>query len=218
MDFIKNKPWITGVLVALLLVGGYLWLGRIKTTVGVTGDGSMVVPVDSVSLVVTAAGSGASAGDAIASGEANLLRLTDLTLNTMGKDAEINKSFYQVSPQSDGKFIMVSAMNIKSKSVSKTSDLIRLLFTNGANSISAVTFIPKDAANVEEKVRTEAIKDARVKAEVLAKVTGKNVGNLISISDDNGILGGSVNEKPGFYTNFETVKVEKKLTVVFEIQ
>ena len=217
MDFIKNKPWITGVLVVVLLVGGWAWFGRQKMSVTVTGTGSMVVPVGQVSLVVTAAASGNTAGDAITYGETLMLNLVDVTKKMMGNDTEIRKSFYQLTPETGGKFVMANAISIKSSSVIKTSDLIRSLFANGANTVSAVTFIPKDIAKVEDQVRSEAIKNARVRADVLAKVTGKKVGNLVSITDDDSELGGTVNDNAAINSNFSTVRVEKKISVLFEI-
>ena len=218
MDFIKNKPWITGVVVALLLVSGWWWLGRTKGTVTVTGTGSVVVPVGQVSMVVTAAAQGTTAGDAVNAGEILALKLVDLTKNTMGKDTIVRKGFYQISPQSGGAYIMAEAFSVKSASVTKTNDLIRVLFASGANTVSSVSFIPKDELGTEAQVRQEAIKDARLKAEVVAKATGKRLGGVVSVADDNSDLAGTVNDTPALNSNFSTVRVEKKLSVVFEIQ
>ena len=214
---INKKNILIAVCVILLVVLGWNVYGKGRVLTTVVGTGSISVPVGQVSMVVTATTAGGTAGDSISANEQLMTNLVNATKKMLGNETEISKTFYQLTPESEGRYITASGISLKSSNVTKTSDLIRFLYSNGASSISAVTFIPKDIENTEKQVRLEAVKDAKLKAEAIAKAAGKKLGKLVSITDDGVTLGGIVNDIPGFDSSFKTVKIDKKLTIVFEI-
>src|SRR3990167_6195941 len=64
---------------------------------------------------------------------------------------------------------------------------LRILLTgvvsNGANSVSALTFTIDDPAEVQNKARAEAIARAKKKAESTAEAGGFSLGKLLSIEE-----------------------------------
>jgi uncharacterized protein YggE len=206
------------VLVVFLLMGSWYFFNQQEMTISVLGEGSVVVPAGKVSMIVTSASMGNTAGDAITSGEATMAKMIDYSKKMMGPDAELRKSFYQVTPQGDGKYVMANAMSVKSSNVGKTGELIRFLYATGANTVSGVTFLPQDSELAEKQVWEAAINNAKSKASNIASSMGKKLGKLISITDDGGALGGTVSDNTTTDSNFNTVRIEKKITAVYEVR
>jgi uncharacterized protein YggE len=75
---------------------------------------------------------------------------------------------------------------VKIRDFTKIGDAISGIVTNGANSVSQLTFTLDDADKPQQQAREEAIAKAQTKAEEIAKAGGFTLGKLLSIDDNGG--------------------------------
>jgi len=70
--------------------------------------------------------------------------------------------------------------------VSKVGTVLDALVASGANQAGGVSFNIRDPKPLMKQAREDAVKDARAKAETLAKAAGVTLGSIISISEGGG--------------------------------
>jgi uncharacterized protein YggE len=69
------------------------------------------------------------------------------------------------------------------RDLSKVGPVLDAAVTAGANTINNLAFSLDDDSPMQSEARTNAVKDAKFKADTLAKEAGATVGNVISISE-----------------------------------
>jgi hypothetical protein len=118
---------------------------------------------------------------------------------------DIKTSAYQVSPRyetsncygvySDGRicpppqivgYTVTSSSSVKVRDFSKVGDILSGVVSNGANSVSQLSFAIDDPTSVTGKARNEAIAKAMEQADSVASAAGFRVGRLLSISENGG--------------------------------
>ena len=77
-------------------------------------------------------------------------------------------------------------VGIRLHDVSKVAGVIDTLVGAGANEIGGINFMVSEASKLLDQARTEAIADARRKAEIYAKAAGVTLGAPIDISEGGG--------------------------------
>ncbi|HBP51046.1 MAG: hypothetical protein US68_C0001G0032 [Candidatus Shapirobacteria bacterium GW2011_GWE1_38_10] len=152
------------------------------------------------------------------------------------KDADIktqNMSIYQdeqsyydngIQKSRKGQWRVNTSVEIKLREIDKASALADLVTKSGANNVWGPNFSMDDTNEIEKGLYDMAIKDAREKAESIAKASGRTLGKVLSVNDGgstsgvypmyamkDGAGGGAITE-PGSTT------VYKNLTVVFELK
>ncbi|MFH1036531.1 MAG: SIMPL domain-containing protein [Patescibacteria group bacterium] len=80
-------------------------------------------------------------------------------------------------------YTITQTVSVKIRDFAKIGDVFAGVISNGANSVSSLSFTIDDQTAVENQAREEAIKQAREKAEMVADAGGFRVGRLISIED-----------------------------------
>jgi uncharacterized protein len=79
-------------------------------------------------------------------------------------------------------------VSIRVRDVGKVAGVIDALVGAGANEIGGINFTVSEASKLLDDARTEAIADARRKAEIYAKAAGVTLGAPLSISEGGGGL------------------------------
>jgi len=207
----NQKFWMVLGTLAAIIVG--IWFVNTyvirPSAITVVGEGKLSTKPEEVSLIVTRVDASSDIVGAIDQGEQSLNKLT-ATARTLATDAQIQKSFYRVSPSANGQYIVANAFSLKTKNVSQLGSLIKSLYQNGATTISNVSFTSADKDETDQEARLLAVKDAKEKARMIAKSAGKRLGRLISITDDNVAPASSVSTG----TNIDIVK---QVSVIYEI-
>lgn len=127
-----------------------------------------------------------------------------------------------------GQWNVSSNIEIKLREIAKANDLAALLASSGANNVYGPNFMLDDTKEAEKELVTEAMNNARDKAEALAKASGRTLGKVISVSESGasniypvmyakgdmggGGMGGGPSLEPG------SGMVYKYLNVVFELK
>ena len=87
--------------------------------------------------------------------------------------APSNQVLYHVSNQ----------VNVTIRDLSKIGAILDAVIQAGANNMYGVTFKVADPSVLKSDTRSQAMDDARTKAEELAKLAGVELGNVISVSE-----------------------------------
>jgi uncharacterized protein YggE len=77
-------------------------------------------------------------------------------------------------------------VTIRVRDVTKVAGAIDTLVSSGANEVGGINFMVTKASQLLDDARTQAIADARRKAEIYAKAAGVTLGAPINISEDSG--------------------------------
>lgn len=86
-------------------------------------------------------------------------------------------------------------VNVTIRDLNKVGAILDAVIQAGANNMYGVTFKVADPSILKSDTRSQAMTDARTKAEELAKLAGVELGDIISVSEIIGSGGGS------FYNN-----------------
>lgn len=88
-------------------------------------------------------------------------------------------------PQVTG-FQASNQVTVQLRDIGKVGEVLDKLVSAGTNSVSGFDFIVSDPSKALDKVRTDAIADARRKAEIYAKAAGVTLGKPIAIVEEGG--------------------------------
>jgi uncharacterized protein YggE len=74
-------------------------------------------------------------------------------------------------------------LNVTVRDIDKVGDVLAQAAAAGANSIYGVSFNVADPATFEAAAREQAVADARERAQSLAELSGKTLGDVVSITE-----------------------------------
>ena len=206
------------IVLAVLLIGFFLYNSyqskQIVSTISVTGVADVTAKPDSVSFVVTSVNLATEVSRGVAVGEANINKLIEITKEIGGSDIEIKKTFYQVAESTSG-FSIANAFSVKTKKIENVDSIIDKLYSNGATTVSNVTFKSDDIQNVETQLRKKVFQDAKDKASRIAKSSGKRLGKIISITDDGTSNTSSIKD---MQSGDGLISISKSVSVVYQLK
>lgn len=166
----------------------------------VSGEGR-VVAVPDVALfsfsVITEGGQ--NLADLQKDNTAKVNRAIDFVKSQSVSDKDIKTEQYNVSPRyeysscpRDGGicppprivgYTITQTVSVKIRDFEKIGEALAGVVTNGANSVTDITFTIDDQTVLENKARTEAIEKAKMKAEAVARAGDFRLGRLISLEE-----------------------------------
>ncbi len=187
---------------------------QVISTVSVTATAEITAKPDTVSFVVTFINNTSDTITGINSSELVINKLIDIIKKLKDDKLEIKKTFYQITPQTSG-FTIASAFSVKTSNLENLDNLIKELYSNGATSVSNVTFKSDDIKNVETQLRQKVFQDAKDKASRIAKSSGKRLGKIISITDDGTSNTSTIKD---MQSNEEMISISKSISVVYQLK
>jgi hypothetical protein len=192
-------PLASAVLGALLLASPALAQNDLPAAISVTGEANVSVPPDLALVEAGVTSDGKTARDA---SEANNAAMGKVLTALRG--AGIDEKDYQTSrlslqaqyaPNRSGPspvtgYRASNRVSVKVRDVAKVASVIDTLVGAGANDVGGISFMVSQASKLLDDARTQAIADARRKAEIYAHAAGVALGAPLSISE--GSPGGPV--------------------------
>jgi uncharacterized protein YggE len=129
-------------------------------------------------------------------GNATLMTAVFDELEAAGiKKSDITTSQLSLQPQYDYRdrskptikgYEARNTVTVKSDDIEQVGPMLDALVRAGVNNINQVRFSIKDPKNAMDKARTDAIREAKEKAEGMAEAAGVKLGPLLSINESNG--------------------------------
>jgi hypothetical protein len=164
-------------------------------TISVNGEATISVPPD---IAQIDSGVTTEAKTAREASEANnkAMGIVLLALKNAGiAEKDFQTSRLSLSPQSapgrnaNAPFQIVgyrasNRITVTIRDITKVADTIDILVGSGANEISGISFMVSKASKLLDEARSEAITDAKRKAEIYAQAANVTVGAPISISEE----------------------------------
>lgn len=141
-----------------------------------------------------------------------------------------NLSVYQqqdyLKPTSKQLWSVNNSIEIVLRDITKTADLTNLLNSSGANNVYGPNFGFDDTSVIQKTLFNDAVKDAKSKAEIIAKAAGRKLGKVVTVTENGGSgvvpiyyakaemggVGGGVSAETG------TGAITQSVLVSFELQ
>ncbi|WP_409432269.1 SIMPL domain-containing protein [Litorimonas sp. RW-G-Af-16] len=89
------------------------------------------------------------------------------------------------APKIDG-YNARNTVTVKTDDIEQVGPLLDALVSAGVNNINGVQFTVKDPKSARDKARTDAIREAREKAESMAEAAGVDLGALTNLNESGG--------------------------------
>jgi uncharacterized protein len=177
---------------ASVLLTAPAWAEDLPPAISVTGEATVSVPSDLAAVEAGVTSDAKTAHEASETNNATMGKLL-LTLKAAGIDArDIQTSRLSLQPQNAPNRTGPSAITgyrasnrvtVRLRDVSKVASTIDMLVGAGANDIGGINFMVSQASKLLDDARTQAVADARRKAEIYAKAAGVTLGAPLNISE-----------------------------------
>jgi uncharacterized protein YggE len=166
----------------------------------VTGEAETAVVPDAVRIHAGVVTQGKTAGEATSANSKQMSALIATLIQNGIGDRDMQTSRLSIQPvRASGRgmdapitgFQTTNQVTVMLRDVGKLSTLLDKLIASGANNINGIDFTVTKPQEALDKLRAEAVEDARRKAEFYAKAAGGTLGKALAISE-----GGAVTPYP----------------------
>ncbi len=181
-----------GVLLATPVRAESALADSLPPAISVSGEASVAVPPDLAEVEAGVTSDAKTARVASETNNAAMGRLL-LALKAAGIDArDIQTSRLSLQPQNGPNrteppaivgYRASNRVTVRLRDVTKVAGTIDMLVGAGATDIGGINFMVSQASKLLDDARTEAVADARRKAEIYAKAAGVALGAPLSISE-----------------------------------
>ena len=198
--------------------------------VTVSGEATVSVAPD---MAVIRIGVTSSAKTAREASDANAKQMTAVlaAIKDAGiADRDVQTSRLSLQPQYDPNkggtarllgFQVTNQLTVKMRDIDKLPSILDRAIGAGANEMSGIEFVVSEQSKLLDQARSEAIADARRKAELYAHAAGVKVGHVVAIAEEGSappprlmqaLRAGAVPVAPGEQTLRAVVTVSYELT------
>lgn len=190
----------TPALLALALSSTALSADDLPRTITVSGTGEVATAPDIARISVGVTSHAKTAADALAQMNTQAGAVLERLMTTEGidkKDVQTGQLSLQPRYQ-DGKyghpdgiigFQAETSLDVILRDLSKVGGLLDTLVTDGANTLSGLSFDVADPEPLLDEARRKAVQKARAKAELYATAAGVELGPVVTISEQGGYSG-----------------------------
>ncbi|HEX5211758.1 MAG TPA: SIMPL domain-containing protein [Pseudolabrys sp.] len=166
---------------------------RVEKLITVTGEGTAAAVPDSAVIRLGVSSQGKTAR---AASDANAKEMTGVLAaikETGVADRDIQTTSLSLQPQYEqnkpgaARLIGFQANNqvtVKIRDIANLPSVLDRAIAAGANEMSGIEFVVSEQAKLLDKARTDAIAEARRKAELYATAAGMKVGRVMAISEE----------------------------------
>ena len=178
------------ILVAALTVPA---LAADPRTIAMTGHGEIRATPDMAQVTIGVTATAATAAQAVAANSTRMKGVFAALAKLGVPEKNIQTANFFVSPQyTNGDnntprrltgYQVNNDVTVRLEDVGKLGGALDALVAAGANQINGVSFSIQNDAPLLEKARTQAVADARARAETYAKAAGVSLGPILSISE-----------------------------------
>jgi uncharacterized protein len=169
-----------------------VWADSLPPAISVTGEATVSVPPDLAEVEAGVTSDAKTAREASETNNATMGKLLQ-ALKAAGIDArDIQTSRLSLQPQNAPNrtgsaaitgYRASNRVTVRLRDVAKVAGTIDMLVGAGANDIGGINFMVSQASKLLDDARTQAVADARRKAEIYAKAAGVTLGAPLSISE-----------------------------------
>lgn len=169
-------------------------LGKEKT-ITVTGSGRVKMKPEVARFTAGVQKFSENIDDALAQEKKATSAIVTVLKESGIKEEDVKTAYFSVWPQTSdyyednvrrtkiSGYSVSNTVEVKLSDINRVSEILRKVITAGANNVSGLSFGADNPIEQENLAREKAIQNAKEKAEKIAKVAGKKLGPIISISE-----------------------------------
>ena len=160
----------------------------------VSGSGSVQSAPDQAAVTLGVVTRGATAGEAQQENAAKATAIRE-ALRTLGiEDKDVKTEEYNFRPEYSREgnervivgYVASNTIRVRVRDVAAVGDVIDAVLSNGANTIHSLDFSIRDTNALRQKALESAVKDAREKADAIARALGKSIVGVHHVSENTG--------------------------------
>ncbi|MBT2290445.1 SIMPL domain-containing protein [Paenibacillus albidus] len=210
-----------------------------RNVVSVVGKGELSIKPDIVYLSIAVDTTAATAQEAQKSNAAKISKITALLKDTWKiADKDIQSTQFYVQPnysytEKEGQKVKGYNANhtlmVAYRDLAKVGELLDAAASAGANNIGNVRFAVEDPSTLEAQVIEKAMSNAGVKAGAIAKAAGRTLGQVLTVSQNDGNttpvyfeqnvkMMSTADSAAGTAVQPGEVKVSTQLSVMYELK
>lgn len=184
------------ILAALLAAAPAFAQGTAPRTITMSGHGEVRSAPDQAQISTGVTTSAPTAAAALAANTARMKEVFAALTKAGIAERNIQTVNFSVSPQysntAQGQPMRLTGYQVNNQLQVRLEDVGRVgatldaLVGAGSNQMDGISFSIKDPAPLLEKARTDAVADARARAETYARAAGVGLGPLLSIAEGGG--------------------------------
>ena len=182
---------------ALVLAGcSTLGLGRGERIISVTGEGSVVIPPDTVVITLGVQTRGTEVGPAVAANNEAAERVIQSVTQLGVAPEDVQTTYFSIWTQprydefgnvtDEVVYIVDNSVTVTLHDVSMLGALLGDALAAGANSVQNLSYTVADPAAILGSARSQALADAQRQAEQLAAESGVTLGAIQTIVESTG--------------------------------
>jgi uncharacterized protein YggE len=195
MNMTHPRILISALILATAVTAGPRPADAAEKMVTVTGEASVSVAPDTAVIRIGVTTLGKNAREA---SETNAKQMTAVlaAIEESGiPDRDVQTSLLSVQPKYDPNkggtarltgFQVTNRVTVKIRDVDALPAILDRAIGAGANEMSGIEFVVSEQSKMLDQARSEAIADARRKAELYARAAGAKIGAVVSISEEGG--------------------------------
>ncbi|MFA6551570.1 MAG: SIMPL domain-containing protein [Patescibacteria group bacterium] len=196
--FVSVLLAITTIWVGVLTrnsVKTYRYIGQSveqKHSINISGEGKVIAVPDVAKIQLGLQTEKKTVAEAQKENTAKMNAVIDKLKKDFKIDAkDIQTANYNIYPQYDrnnGKqtfrsYQVTQNVNVKIRNMDKISDILQVVGDAGLNQVGGLTFEVDEPEKIKQQARELAIKNAKEKADALAKIADVKLGKVISFSE-----------------------------------
>ena len=173
-----------------------LGLGQTERTIAVTGEGSVVIPPDTVVVTLGVQTRGTEVGLTVAANNEAAERVMQAVTQLGVAPEDVQTTYFSISTQprydefgnvtEDVTYFVDNTVTITLHDVSMLGTLLGNSLAAGANSVQSLSYTVAEPAAALGSARSAALADALRQAEQLATESGVTLGPILTVAENTG--------------------------------
>ena len=161
---------------------------QIEPTVGVTGEGKVIVVPDEVTISLGVQTQGKDAAAVKSENDKAVDKVLDFLLKKNIPQNQVQTEYVSLNKNYDYNtkvynYNASQTISVKLKDLSKYDEIMSGLVASGINSINGVNFGSSKMDTYEAEARKKAVANAKIKAQEYAGVLGQKIGKAVQIAE-----------------------------------
>lgn len=161
---------------------------QIEPTVGVTGEGKVIVVPDEVTISLGVQTQGKDAAAVKSENDKAVDKVLDFLLKKNIPQNQVQTEYVSLNKNYDYNtkvynYNASQTISVKLKDLSKYDEIMSGLVASGINSINGVNFGSSKMDTYEAEARKKAVANAKMKAQEYAGVLGQKIGKAVLIAE-----------------------------------
>ena len=193
------RSWRTAALLPMALALGAcsaLGLGKGDRTISVTGEGSVVIPPDTVVITVGVETRGPEVGPAVAANNTTAHQVMQAVTALGVAPEDVQTTYFSIATQpkydefgnatSEVTYVVDNSVTVTLHDVTQLGKLLGDTLAAGANSVQSLTYTVADPSAALGSARSDALADAQHQAEQLASESGVALVPIMTVVESSG--------------------------------